>query len=186
MRDASALPKTRNQFLVIQSGGGDVLVRSRSRADHVGSLLRPPALQEARTQHAAGTLSAEALRHIEDRCIQDIIQVQENIGLKAVTDGEYRRGFWHYDFLAGLDGVEMVEIESGVQFSADTQLKPIVPAVTSKLDYTTDHMVDHFVFLKQHTRVTPKQSIPSPTALHYRSKGHCRVYRGRLHVSTAR
>lgn len=145
-----------------------MLIRLPSRADQVGSLLRPPVLQEARAQHAAGTLSAEALRDIEDRCIQDVIRVQEDIGLKAVTDGEYRRAFWHYDFLAGLDGVEMVEIASGVQFSADTQLKPVAPAVTSQLDYTTDHMVDHFAFLKQHTRVTPKQSIPSPTALHYR------------------
>ena len=152
-------------------------MRLPSRADHVGSLLRPPALQEARAQHAAGTMSAEALRHIEDRCIQEVIRMQEDIGLKAATDGEYRRAFWHFDFLAGLDGIEMVEIESGIQFSGDQQVKPVGPAVTSKIDYTTDHMVDHFVFLKQNTRVTPKQSIPSPTALHYRG--------GRKAISTA-
>lgn len=139
-----------------------------SRADHVGSLLRPVALREARAQHAAGTLSTEGLRSLEDRCIQDAIRMQEEIGLQAITDGEYRRAFWHYDFLAGLSGVEMVEIDTGVQFSGSAQLRPIAPSVTGKIDYPTDHMVDHFVFLKTHTRATPKQSIPSPTALHYR------------------
>ena len=146
----------------------DTLKRLPSRADHVGSLLRPPDLAAARAQHAAGSLSAAALRQIEDRCIQEAIRLQEELGFKAVTDGEYRRAFWHYDFLAGLDGVEMVEIDTGVRFSGDRQLRPIAPAVTGRIDYSTDHMVDHFVFLKQHTRVTPKQSIPSPTALHYR------------------
>jgi methionine synthase II (cobalamin-independent) len=138
------------------------------RADQVGSLLRPTALRQARQQHAAGTLSGEALQTIEDRCIQEVIQMQEDLGLQAVTDGEYRRAFWHYDFLAGLDGVEMVETAAAVQFSGAQQLRPIGPAVTGRLDYTTDHMVDHFVFVKHHTRVTPKISIPSPTALHYR------------------
>jgi 5-methyltetrahydropteroyltriglutamate--homocysteine methyltransferase len=142
--------------------------RLPSRADQVGSLLRPMVLREARQQHAAGALSREALQIIEDRCIREVIQMQEGIGLQAVTDGEYRRAFWHYDFLAGLDGVEMVETAAAVQFSGAHQLRPIGPAVTSKLDYTTDHMVDHFVFVKNHTRVTPKISIPSPTALHYR------------------
>lgn len=139
-----------------------------SRADHVGSLLRPAELRQARALHASGAMSAEALRQTEDRCIRAVIRMQEEVGLRAATDGEYRRAFWHYDFLAGLDGVDMVEIDAPVQFSSDKQLKPIAPAVTSKLDYTSDHMIDHFTFLKQHTRVTPKQSIPSPTALHYR------------------
>src|SRR5215510_11342893 len=139
-----------------------------SRADHVGSLLRPVALREARAQHAAGTLSAKALRQIEDRYIHEAIRMQEEIGLRAVTDGEYRRAFWHYDFLAGLDVVEMVEVATGIQFSGGAQVRPVAPAVTSRLDYTTDHMVDHFTFLKANTRATPKQSIPSPTALHYR------------------
>lgn len=143
-----------------------------SRADHVGSLLRPVALREARAQHAAGTLSAAALRQVEDRCIQDAIQMQEAVGLQAVTDGEYRRAFWHYDFLSGLDGVEMVEITSGVQFSGGHQLRAVAPSVQGKLDYSHDHMVEHFAFLKAHTHATPKQSIPSPTALHYRGGRH--------------
>jgi 5-methyltetrahydropteroyltriglutamate--homocysteine methyltransferase len=88
--------------------------------------------------------------------------------LHTVTDGEYRRAFWHYDFLAGLDGVELVEVSSGIQFSGGLQVRPVAPAVASRLDYTTDHMVDHFRFVQANTRVTPKQSIPSPTALHYR------------------
>jgi 5-methyltetrahydropteroyltriglutamate--homocysteine methyltransferase len=75
------------------------------------------ALREARAQHAAGILSAEALRQVEDRYIREAIRMQEQIGLQAVTDGEYRRAFWHYDLLAGLDGVEMVEVATGIQFS---------------------------------------------------------------------
>jgi len=144
------------------------MLRLPSRAEHVGSLLRPPALQTARSQHAKGTLSSEELRQIEDTCIRDVVHLQEAVGLKVVTDGEYRRAFWHYDFLAGLDGVDMVETDSPVQFSGAAQLKPVAPAVTAKLDYTKNHMVDHFEFLKQTTQVLPKQSIPSPTALHYR------------------
>jgi len=139
-----------------------------SRADHVGSLLRPAALKEARAQHAAGALSAEALRQSEDHHIREVVRMQEEIGLQAVTDGEYRRAFWHFDFLAGLDGVELVEVATGIQFSGGAQVRPVAPAVTGRLDYTTDHMVDHFTFVQANTRVTPKQSIPSPTALHYR------------------
>ncbi len=151
--------------------------RLPSRADHVGSLLRPAELQAARAQHATGVLSDAALRRVEDRCIQDVIHMQEAVGMQAVTDGEYRRAFWHYDFLAGLDGVAMAEIDAPVQFSAAQQLKAIGPMVTGQLDYSHDHMVDHFEFLKGHTQVTPKQSIPSPTALHYRG--------GRQAISTA-
>src|SRR5918996_3155308 len=99
----------------------DMAKQLPSRADHVGSLLRPSALQEARAQHAAGDLSTEALRSIEDRCIQEAIRMQEEIGLQAVTDGEFRRAFWHYDFLAGLDGVDMVEVATGIQFSGGAQ-----------------------------------------------------------------
>jgi 5-methyltetrahydropteroyltriglutamate--homocysteine methyltransferase len=101
-----------------------------SRADHVGSLLRPAALKEARAQRATGTLSAETLRHIEDGCIREAVRMQEEVGLQAVTDGEYRRAFWHYDFLAGLDGVELVEVASGIQFSGGQQVRPVAPTVT--------------------------------------------------------
>ena len=77
------------------------------RADHVGSLLRPPELAVARAERKAGTLSAEALRAVEDRCIGQAIRRQEELGLRAATDGEYRRAYWHFDFVSGLDGVEL-------------------------------------------------------------------------------
>src|SRR5438128_1494947 len=86
------------------------------RADHVGSLLRPPSLRAARARRARGEITAEALRAEEDRGIRDAIRTQEEIGLRAATDGEYRRAYWHFDFLAGLDGVEMYEPEQKVQF----------------------------------------------------------------------
>ncbi len=77
------------------------------RADHVGSLLRPKPLQEARAAWKAGTLPPAALREVEDRCITAAIARQQDIGLRAATDGEYSRAYWHYDFVAGLDGVEL-------------------------------------------------------------------------------
>ena len=92
------------------------------RADHVGSLLRPKALQAARAEWKAGTLAPEALRAIEDECIATAIAKQEAIGLRAVTDGEYRRAYWHYDFVAGLDGVEIYEPEQKIQFHGNVPL----------------------------------------------------------------
>src|SRR5215475_13559178 len=93
------------------SGATKDRVGSRSlppfRADHVGSLLRPRELAQARASRKAGTLSADALRAVENRCIEAAVQKQEELGLRAVTDGEYRRSYWHYDFVSGLDGVEL-------------------------------------------------------------------------------
>ena len=80
------------------------------RADHVGSLLRPPVLREARAARSAGQKSDAEVREVEDRCIVDAIREQKNVGLRAVTDGEYRRAFWHFDFLAKLGGVDVVEV----------------------------------------------------------------------------
>src|SRR6266478_1250646 len=114
----------------IERGRADMMVRLPSRADHVGSLLRPLALKEVRAQHAAGTLSAEALRQVEDRSIREVIRMQEEVGLQAVTDGEYRRAFWHFDFLAGLDGVDLVEVDAGIQFSGGLQVRPVAPGGT--------------------------------------------------------
>ena len=88
------------------------------RADHVGSLLRPKELQAARAAWKAGTMTHEALRAVEDRCIATAIAKQEEIGLRAATDGEYRRAYWHYDFVAGLDGVELYEPEQKIQFKS--------------------------------------------------------------------
>ena len=87
------------------------------RADHVGSLLRPAALKAARERHAKGEIGADALKAIEDREIKDVIKKQEAAGLQSITDGEFRRSWWHLDFLWGLDGVERHVMESGVAFA---------------------------------------------------------------------
>ena len=92
------------------------------RADHVGSLLRPRELAEARAARKAGTLSADALRAVEDRCIEAAIRKQEELGLRAATDGEYRRAYWHFDFVSGLDGVELYEPEQKIQFKGGVPL----------------------------------------------------------------
>ena len=136
------------------------------RADHVGSLLRSPRLKEARSQHAAGQLSDAALSEIEDAEIKTIISKQEEVGLSSVTDGEFRRAYWHFDFLAGLDGVEMVEAE-GIKFAGVTS-KAEAPFVKGKLGSKHHPQIAHFEFLKAHTKQTPKMTIPSPSMLHYR------------------
>lgn len=140
------------------------------RADHVGSLLRPKAIAEARKAHFKDkTLSAEELKAVEDREIPALIKMQEDVGLKAVTDGEVRRSFWHYDFLGMLTGFELAERDEGVQF-AGVKLRPIFPTITGKLDFPADHpMLDHFKFVKAHTRVVPKISIPGPSCCHFRT-----------------
>ncbi len=139
------------------------------RADHVGSLLRPRAIAEARKQHFEDhSLSQEALHDIEDREIPSLIKMQEEAGLKAVTDGEARRSFWHYDFMGMLDGLDLEERADGVQF-AGVKLRPIFPVISDKLDFPDDHpMLDHFRFVKSHTKVVPKISIPGPSCCHFR------------------
>src|SRR6201995_4845884 len=90
------------------------------RADHVGSLLRPKSIHEARARHAKGDLSAQALKEIEDREIERVIKKQEDVGLQAITDGEFRRSWWHLDFLWGLDGAEKYILDQGIAFAAVT------------------------------------------------------------------
>ncbi len=140
------------------------------RADHVGSLLRPKSVAEARKKHFDdGTLSAEALREIEDAAIPDLIAMQEEVGLKAVTDGETRRSFWHYDFMGMLTGLDLVERDEGVPF-AGVKLRPIFPTISAKLDFPDDHpMLDHFKFVAANTKVLPKISIPGPSCCHFRT-----------------
>ena len=137
------------------------------RADHVGSLLRTPALKQARGKFAAGQLSAAGLKAVEDTEITAIIAKQEAAGLRSVTDGEFRRAYWHFDFLAGLDGVEMVAAE-GIKF-AGVQSKAEAPFVKGKLGSRHHPQIEHFEFLKANTKCTPKMTIPSPSMLHYRS-----------------
>ena len=145
------------------------MMRSRPpfRADHVGSILRTAPLKDAREKHFAGKLSAAELKAVEDVEIRKIIAKQEEIGLEAITDGEFRRSWWHMDFLGELDGVDIIEADQGIQFTGG-QTKARAPRVTGKLGSKAHPHIEHFKFLKANTSKTPKQSIPSPSMLHYR------------------
>ena len=138
------------------------------RADHVGSLLRPAALKEAREQREKGQISAEALKAIEDREIEKVIRKQEEIGLRSITDGEFRRAFWNYDFLGRLDGVEAYLGERKIKFQG-VNPKPMMLRVIGKLGAYVPHpMIEHFKFVQAHTKAVPKMTIPSPSSLHFR------------------
>jgi len=137
------------------------------RADEVGSLLRPKVLHEARAKRASNEITADQLRAVEDREIEKIIHKQEEIGLKLATDGEFRRSWWHFDFFGMLDGVEIAEIDHGIQFKG-VETKPRAVRVNGKIGFSNHAMVEHFAFLKAHTKVTPKMTIPAPTVMHFR------------------
>ena len=137
------------------------------RADHVGSILRSAAIKDARARRESGAISAAQLKEIEDREIEKIIRKQEEIGLKLATDGEYRRSWWHFDFFGMLEGVEIYELDHGIQFQG-IQTKPLSIRVKGKIGFNHHPMLEHFKFLKAHTRVVPKMTIPSPTVLHFR------------------
>jgi len=137
------------------------------RADIVGSLLRTVPLKEARAKREKGAITDAELREIEDREIEKIIKKQEDAGLKVATDGEFRRSWWHFDFYGMLDGVEIYELDHGIQFQG-VQTKPRSIRIHGKLGFSQHPMLDHFKFLKAHTRVTPKMCIPSPATLHFR------------------
>ena len=137
------------------------------RADHVGSFLRPAALKEARAKREKGAISQAELKAVEDREIEKIVAKQEEIGLKLATDGEFRRSWWHFDFLGMLDGVELYEADQGIQFQG-VQTKAQSLRIVGKLGFSDHPMVEHFKFLKSHTKVTPKMTIPAPPVLHFR------------------
>ncbi len=140
------------------------------RADHVGSLLRTAPLKEAREQRARGEISAEALRAVEDSEIEGVIRKQEAVGLKSVTDGEYRRTSWSYDFLERLDGVESYVGERKIKFNVSgPQPPPTLLRVIGKLGgYRPHPMIEHFNFLQAQAKAMPKMTIPSPSSLHFR------------------
>src|ERR1700761_718325 len=117
------------------------------RADHVGSLLRPAALKQARAKHAKGEIGAQAVREIEDREIENVIRKQEEVGLQLATDGELRRSWWHFDFYAGLDGVELYETSQGIQFAGVATKSESVRAV-GKVGFSSHPHLDHFRYLK--------------------------------------
>ena len=138
------------------------------RADHVGSLLRSKVLAEARAKREQSRLSASRLQEIEDHEIKLLIKRQEDIGLDAITDGEYRRAWWHYDFLGMLDGVSIQPSAQGIQFQG-VQTKSVAPVVYGKISWPGTHpFIEHFKFLKANTKKTPKMMIPSPSMLYYR------------------
>lgn len=138
------------------------------RADHVGSLLRPQALKEARAKRARGELSADELTAIEDRAIETAIRRQEEVGLQSITDGEYRRSWWNLDFLSGFQGTEWVQLKEGIQFKGiKTRAQGI--RVSGKLRFAGHPMIDHFKFLQSKTKKAAKTTIPSPSALYTRS-----------------
>ncbi|MBV9555697.1 MAG: 5-methyltetrahydropteroyltriglutamate--homocysteine S-methyltransferase [Pseudolabrys sp.] len=137
------------------------------RADHVGSFLRPAELAAARRKREKGEITPAQLKEVEDRAIQQVIKKQEEIGLQLATDGEFRRSWWHFDFFGMLDGVQIVDIDHGIQFKG-VETKPRAVQVTGKIGFSSHPMVEHFKFLKAHTKVTPKMTIPSPSVMHFR------------------
>ena len=137
------------------------------RADHVGSLLRPPALKAAREKRAKGEIDAAALKAVEDREIERVIKKQEEVGLHSITDGEFRRSWWHLDFLWGLDGIEKHVMDSGIAFAGvNTRNEGL--KVTGKIGFSGHPMIEHFKFVAAHTKRTPKITIPSPSAAYGR------------------
>src|SRR5262245_3965538 len=128
------------------------------RADHVGSMLRIRPRQDAPEKGEKGAISAAQLKEVEDREIEEIIRKQEEIGLKLATDGEFRRAYWHFDFFSMLDGIELYELDHGIQFQG-VQSKPQSIRITGKIGFSNHPMVEHFKFLKAHTSVTPKMTI---------------------------
>jgi 5-methyltetrahydropteroyltriglutamate--homocysteine methyltransferase len=137
------------------------------RADHVGSLLRPPAVKEARAKHAAGAIPAEELKAIEDAEIERLVKKQEEAGLQLATDGELRRSWWHFDFYDGLDGVEHYETSHGIQF-AGVATKSEAIRFVGKIGFSGHPQLDHFRYLRSKAHVAAKMCIPAPGTIHFR------------------
>jgi 5-methyltetrahydropteroyltriglutamate--homocysteine methyltransferase len=150
------------------------------RADHVGSLLRTPAVLQARDDFAHGRITAEEKRRIEDEGVREVVKMQEGIGLQGVTDGEYRRASWHMDFIYQIGGITKVQNNLKVQFhnaKGDLEFTPAASRVTAPLRFDKCIFGDDFLFLKSVATGTPKLTIPSPSMVHYRG--------GRAAIDTA-
>lgn len=138
------------------------------RADIVGSFLRPDSIKQARQQLAEGLIDAGQLREIENNAIRHLVQQQCDCGLHVVTDGEFRRAWWHFDFFDGLQGVERYDAEQGIQFNG-VQTKAHGVRVTGKLAFGDHPMLEDFRYLKSISGdAQPKMTIPSPSVLHFR------------------
>ena len=155
------------------------MVRTRPpfRADHVGSLLRPPELLEAREKHQRGQLSVQQLREVEDSAIAHAVHKQEELGLKAVTDGEFRRTTWHMDFIYQIGGISRSSDNLKVQFRnerGELEFTSAALRVGDKLRLNHCIFGDHFRYLKSIATAIPKLTIPSPSMVHYRG-GHAAI-----------
>jgi 5-methyltetrahydropteroyltriglutamate--homocysteine methyltransferase len=143
------------------------------RADHVGSLLRPPELHAARADLAAGRIDADALRAVEDAAIADAVKLQQDVGLQSITDGEFRRSSWHMDFIYQLGGIREDDEHMHVQFhneAGDIEFSPAKARVHDTLTLPKTIFGEHFTYLaSQVTSGVPKLTIPSPSMVHYRS-----------------
>jgi 5-methyltetrahydropteroyltriglutamate--homocysteine methyltransferase len=141
------------------------------RAEHVGSLLRPREVLTAREDHAAGRITLEERRSVEDHAIREAVRMQESLGFKAVTDGELRRGSWHMDFMYQIGGVTRVQDNLKIRFQNQTggvEFTPAALRVTGKLTLDTCIFGEDFSFLKSMARATPKLTIPAPSLINYR------------------
>jgi len=171
----------------------DAMVQTKTppfRADHVGSLLRPPELLQAREDEKHGRISAGDLRRVEDQAIRDVVRRQEELGLEGVTDGEFRRASWHMDFLYQVGGTAKVQDNVKVQFRNEQGVIEFTPAALQiKGKLTLDKCIfgDDFAFLKSVAHATPKLTIPSPSMMHYRSgrAGNRGARQAGLHLSSA-
>ena len=135
------------------------------RADHVGSFLRPAALKDARARRDKGEITAAQLKEVEDREIEKIVRKQEEIGLRLATDGEFRRSWWHYDFLSGLDGVEA--FDQSLEFHG-LQARAQSLRIVGRVGFSGHPFLEHFKFVKARAKGTPKMTIPAPPVLHFR------------------
>ena len=146
------------------------MVKLPARYDHVGSFLRPAYLLEAREQKARGQITAEQLRAVEDRAIAEVVKFQQDVGLKSITDGEFRRTYFHIDFLEQLGGVVTDVPVAVTQPDGSVHLAPPVIRVTDKVRHAKNIQLADFEYLKGQVAAgcTPKVTIPSPTMLHFR------------------
>lgn len=138
------------------------------RVDHVGSYLRPKELVEAREKFNNGNITREELTSVEDRLIKELVSKQKEIGLKGITDGEFRRAYWHLDFFWGLNGVEHTQAKTGYQFHDETT-KPDSASLSGKITGENHPFVEHFKFLKQEVGEDgiARQTIPAPAQFYF-------------------
>ena len=158
-----------------------VVGKAPFRVDHVGSYLRPKELVEAREKFSKGELSKEELTKVEDKLIAELVEKQIAAGLKGVTDGEFRRAYWHLDFFWGLNGIEHVQGEKGYAFKG-IETKPDTAKVSGKISGENHPFVEHFKYLRDITKdkdVVVKLTIPSPSQLYFeliRTEDHIKSY----------